>query len=265
MNDAWLPAYLDRIGAPRPAVADASALAALQEAHLRAVPFENLAIHLGEEIELTEEALVDKVVRRGRGGFCYELNGAFGILLGALGYRVTPLAARDWSSGVPGIPFDHLALRVETADGTGPWLADVGFGRFISRPVLLESRDPQADPAGTVLLKDAAEGDLDVLLNGTHQYRLELRPRTLADFEVGCWYHRTSPRSHFARSLVCSRPVPGGRVTLSGRTLKISRDGAAGSGPGERVTELADEAEVLAAYREHFGVVLDREPVVRGG
>jgi N-hydroxyarylamine O-acetyltransferase len=38
-------AYLDRIGAARPPAATASALRDLHEAHLAAVPFENLSIH----------------------------------------------------------------------------------------------------------------------------------------------------------------------------------------------------------------------------
>src|SRR5215210_475819 len=93
MDDGGVDRYLDRIGANRPMRADADALAELQLRHLRSVPFENLSIHLGEPIVLQEAALVDKLVERRRGGFCYELNGAFAALLSAFGYRVTLLAA----------------------------------------------------------------------------------------------------------------------------------------------------------------------------
>ena len=41
----------------------------LHRAHQEAVPFENLSIHLSEPISLEERALVDKIVRRRRGGF----------------------------------------------------------------------------------------------------------------------------------------------------------------------------------------------------
>ncbi|THA23671.1 arylamine N-acetyltransferase [Streptomyces sp. RKND-216] len=257
MDNAAVAAYLQRIGAERPEGATAEALRDLHRRHLTSVPFENLSIHLGEDIVLADEALVDKIVGGRRGGFCYELNGAFAALLDALGYRVTRLAARVFSDGRPGIPYDHLALRVEAADGSA-WLADVGFGKHSHHPLDLAGTGDQHDPGGTFRLVPAAEGDLDVLQDGSPQYRLEQRARELRDFEVGCWYNRTSPRSHFTRSLVCSRLTEeGGRATLSGRNLVLS----APDGRREE-RELADQDEVLAAYRDHFGLALDREPVL---
>ncbi|WP_380279111.1 arylamine N-acetyltransferase [Kitasatospora purpeofusca] len=252
-------AYLDRIGAERPGRAGAAELARLQEAHLDAVPFENLSIHLGEPVVLEPAALLEKIVDRRRGGFCYELNGAFAALLRALGYRVDLLAARVFDGARPGPPFDHLALRV-TADGTA-WLADVGFGRFARRPLLLDERGEQRDPAGTFTVRPGGDGDLDVGLDGEPQYRLERRPHELADFVPTCWWQTTSPDSHFTRSTTCSRPTPdGGRITLTStratggtRLLRTAPDGTRTEEP------LAADA-ALAAYRTHFGIVLDRLP-----
>jgi N-hydroxyarylamine O-acetyltransferase len=118
VNDSWVDAYLARIGAERPARPDIGSLRDLHLRHLRTVPFENLGIHLGEDIVLESGALVAKIVDRRRGGFCYELNGAFGALLSALGFEVDLLAARVFAGDGLGVPYDHLALRV------GPWLAD---------------------------------------------------------------------------------------------------------------------------------------------
>jgi N-hydroxyarylamine O-acetyltransferase len=253
MDGKELDAYLARIGAARPARADAAALRELQLRHLLAVPFENLSIHLGEPIVLEPAALLDKLVRRRRGGFCYELNGAFADLLSTLGLAVTLLAARVFGEDGPGPPFDHLALRVDV-DGEGPWLADVGFGRHSSYPLRLDSRDEQDDPGGTFRIAETADGDLDVIRDGQPQYRLEPRPRSLADFEPTCWWQQTSPRSHFTRSLVCSLLTDDGRVTLSDRTLIRT----AGDQREERT--LSGDAELLDAYRTWFGIVLDRLP-----
>jgi N-hydroxyarylamine O-acetyltransferase len=253
MDGPELDAYLARIGAARPARADATALRELQLRHLRTVPFENLSIHLGEPIVLEPGALLDKLLRRRRGGFCYELNGAFSDLLSSLGFGVTLLAARVFGDDGPGPPFDHLALRVD-ADGSGPWLADVGFGRHSSYPLRLDTGDEQADPGGTFRIAETADGDLDVIRDGQPQYRLEPRPRSLGDFEPTCWWQQTSPESHFTRSLACSLLTETGRVTLSDRTLIRTT----GEQRDERT--LTGDAEVLDAYRTWFGIVLDRVP-----
>src|SRR5215204_6406364 len=117
-RDDLIARYLDRLRAH-----DRS-LSALHEAHLHAVPFENLSIHSNERVQLDIAWLFDKLVTRRRGGFCYELNGLFAELLRALGHRVDLLAARVLGpDGALGIPFDHMCLRVDDV-----WLADVGFG-----------------------------------------------------------------------------------------------------------------------------------------
>ncbi|MFE2376631.1 arylamine N-acetyltransferase [Streptomyces sp. NPDC059398] len=257
---AWVAAYLRRIGAERPTAPDASALRELQLRHLRTVPFENLSIHRDEDIVLADAPLVDKIVGARRGGICYELNGAFAALLRALGFPVTLLQARVHSPGGGlGIPYDHLALRVGTADGTGPWLADVGFGDHSHHPLAFGVRGDQRDPGGTFRIAeagmDADDGDLDVVRDGTPQYRLERRPRELADFEAAAWYHRTSPASHFTRSLICSRLSDHGRITLSGDKLITTTHGE------RHERELGSDAAVLAAYRDHFGLEFDRVPV----
>jgi len=282
MNPTQVDAYLRRLGVQHPAWPTVEVLRELHLRHLQTVPFENLSIHLGEEIVLEEERLVDKVVGARRGGFCYELNGAFGALLGALGFDVTLLAGRVYGDeGRLGIPYDHLALRVRTVDG-GEWLADVGFGAHSHYPLAFGARGEQEDPGGTFRIVEAGPdaagvrsgdgavkagvragaktgvagvdeaADLDVVMGGRSQYRLEARPRVLGDFVAGAWWHSTSPASHFTQSLVCSKVTEdGGRITLSGRTFKVTGvDGA------REERELETDEEVLEVYRERFGIEL---------
>ena len=181
MDHETVVAYLDRLGVTTPAVSDAAGLRTLHRAHQLTVPFENLSIHLAEPISLDEPDLIDKIVRRRRGGFCYELNGAFALLLEALGAQVSRVGARVYGEAGLSPPLDHLALIVRPADGTGPWLADVGFGSHSDYPLLLETRDDQDDPAGRFRLADASQGDIDVLKDGKPQYRIETRERSLAE------------------------------------------------------------------------------------
>ncbi|MFI8911644.1 arylamine N-acetyltransferase [Streptomyces sp. NPDC053513] len=259
IDSTTVEAYLRRIGARHPGRADAAALRELHLLHLRTVPFENLSIHLGEPVVLEEKALLDKVVGARRGGFCYEVNTAFAVLLRGLGYEVALLQGRVFGPhGKPGIPYDHMALLVETAEGER-WLADVGFGEHSHFPLAFDARDDQQDPGGAFRIVETADGDLDVLRDGKPQYRLESRPRELVDFAAGAWYHQTSPDSHFTKSLICSRLTEDGRVTLSAPKL-ITR------AHGEREERILDgEDEVRNAYKELFGIELDVLPAVRSG
>jgi N-hydroxyarylamine O-acetyltransferase len=256
MDEKTLAAYLDRVGVTRPLVLDETALGVLHRAHQMAVPFENLSIHLAEPISLDEDDLVGKIVTRRRGGFCYELNGAFALVLQALGAHVVRVAARVHGDGRLGPPFDHLALVVRLADGSDPWLADVGFGSHSTYPLRYGSRHEQDDPAGRFSLADTQAGDVDVLKDGQPQYRIEPRERSLADFVPTCWWQQTSPESHFTRGTICSRLTEDGRVSLSGQTLIQTR------GRSRTERQLPTDDAVLAAYRDHFGITLDRVPTV---
>ena len=86
--------YLNRIGHHGPTEPTAETLAALQLAHMIAVPFENLHVVHGTQMRTDLGWSYPKIVEHGRGGWCFELNGAFGALLEALGFPVTYLSAR---------------------------------------------------------------------------------------------------------------------------------------------------------------------------
>lgn len=243
--------YLERLGLFAAAVELSPAgLRRLQRAHLLSVPFENLDIHLGVPIVLEPQALVAKILA-GRGGFCYELNGAFAELLAALGFVVTRLEARVCDGGVPGMRFDHLCLRVDLDE---PWLVDVGFGASFEHPLRLATPEPQDDPQGTYQIVPAEEdGWLDLRENGKPQYRFSLTPRRLDEFADGCHYHQTSPQSHFTSGPVCTRLTAGGRVTLRGTRLIETHAGE------RRESDIAPQ-DLLDVYASRFGVHLSRPP-----
>ena len=225
MHDGQADDYLAWIGARKPDRPDAAALAELTRRHLATVPFENLSIHLGEPIALDEDAFLDKLVTRRRGGF-YTAQRGVRRLLAQLGYDVTLLAARVFGPGgglgpPPTISRWWALAEDREGDPGGGAVAGRRRVRVASSRSCSASmeRDDQTDPLGTVRLVETGDGDLDVLLDGTPQYRLDLRPRELDEFEATCWFQQTHPTSHFASSLVCSLPTDDGRVTLSERLL----------------------------------------------
>jgi N-hydroxyarylamine O-acetyltransferase len=249
--------YLARIGCSRPATIDADALVRLHRAHLLAVPFENLDIHLGVPIELDVHAFFDKIVRRRRGGFCYELNGAFAALLCSLGFDVDLLQGRVVIAGAAlGIPFDHLCLLV---NGSQPMLADVGFGASFVEPAPFEENAVHTDESGSYAITRPGESDPRpddgeewwvLRRDGAASYEFSTRPRQLVDFTPGSKHHQTSPESHFTHNTVCSLPSTGGRLTLRGRTVITTA--------GDETTrrELGGVEEMATVYRDDLGVEL---------
>ncbi|MGF1509469.1 MAG: arylamine N-acetyltransferase [Myxococcota bacterium] len=242
-------AYLARIAWTGPLRPDAETLQKLHAAHLRSVPFENLDIHLGTPITLDVNRMVEKLVG-GRGGFCYELNGAFAALLRTCGFSVDLLEARVPTAGKPEVPFDHLCLKVILAD---PWLADVGFGACFAEPLPLRSGEDLHDPNGVYRLETDAYGWWTLTEDGRVQYRFRLDARLLEEFEPGCRHHQFSAESHFTRNTVCSLPTERGRLTLRGDRLIETVDGT-------KTERVVSESERAAIYRERFGLVLARIP-----
>ena len=247
MDETTLAAYLDRIGVSRPRVLDEAALGDLHRAHLMAVPFENLSIHLAEPISLAEDGLIDKIVTRRRGGFCYELNGAFAALLRALGFDVTMLSARvPRADGTTSPEFDHMTLLVRI--GGERWLADVGFGECFLHPLRLDERGEQHDPAGTFRIEQRDDRDWLLSSSSQPQYLFSLEPHTLADYAGICHYHQTSPQSSFTQKRVCTLATSTGRITLRDDRLIVTENGAKHEEPIE------DNAAWRAVLRARFGV-----------
>jgi len=241
-------AYLHRIHYQGPVTPDAAALRALHVAHLEAIPFENLDIHLGRPIVLEEHALFDKIVRRRRGGFCYELNGLFSALLRELGFRVTRLSAGVMrADGGFGPDFDHMTLLVDLDDR---WLADVGFGDSFREPLRLDEPGEQVQEGRIYRVRhDGRSGTMVRSGEGAPGtgYRFSFQPRHLTDYLGMCHFHQTSPESPFTRRRICSRLTPAGRITLSDLRLIVTEH-------GERRERLLTEEEWSRALSGHFGL-----------
>lgn len=219
--------YVERIGAKAFEHADVATLEVLQFAHIQHVVFENLDIHLGRPIEIDVPCIFDKIVRCGRGGFCYELNSLFGSLLLSLGYEVTVHACRVVTSGSRWIPFGHVCLTVK-CEGQD-WLVDVGFGNSFQRPLRIGFEGEQEDEAGSHTLTPVEEGWLlSSRIYGDSfdpEYRFDLTARHLDEFKERCSWTQTDFTSGFTRNIIASMPNPQGRRTVLGLELRELVDG----------------------------------------
>jgi len=246
MSNVELPAYLARIGYRGSIKPTRETLRELHRAHLFTVPFENLDIGWGRKIVCDEASFLRKVVEERRGGFCYELNGAFAALLRGLGFKVTLLSARvARADGTLSQEFDHLALRMDLDE---PWLADVGFGESFLEPLRLQ---PDRESQGYRIVQELERWHVERREpdgGWKRQYAVTLTPRTLEDFAPMCHYHQSSPDSHFTQNRVCTKATPTGRITLTKDKLILTRNGVREEKP------LSSDQEWKDALREHFGI-----------
>lgn len=254
-----LQAYFERIGyscEPRP---DRETLAALVAAHTGTIPFENLNPLLGLPVRLDPEALLGKLVRQRRGGYCYEQNGLFSHVLETIGFDFTPLAARVlWRLPEDALtPRTHKLLLVHLPEGEV--LADVGFGGAVCTGVLdLVADTPQATPHERFRLLNV-DGEwrqqIEILGDWYTTFRFDLTPQLQVDDEVGNWFTSASPASHFTYTVGIARSPAGRRQALRNFDYTVHV-------PGEESEKrrLESPVEVCEVLEEDFGIELpDRE------
>jgi len=243
-------AYLRRIGADRPLAPSREDLARLQQAHVEAIPFENLDLLLGRGIVLDLPAVEAKLVDRRRGGYCFEQNTLFQAVLETLGYAVTALAARVRAGAAAIRPRTHMLLVVELS--LVRYLVDVGFGGDGPlHPLRLEpGRETWVGATGHRLREEAGTWVLEGHAGEawTDLYAFTLEPQHAVDFVMANHFTSTFSASPFLNSLTVQRSFPERRVVLRNRDLLI-RQG--------RVTEastIRDPDHLLEVLEHHFGL-----------
>ena len=96
--------------------------------HQQVIPFENIDVtDFHRPVDIRPEALVEKILKKGRGGFCYELNGLFMYFLRALGFDAWMCPSRQLrhTENYP-VPATHCGILINI---NGRHLfADVGYG-----------------------------------------------------------------------------------------------------------------------------------------
>jgi arylamine N-acetyltransferase len=250
--------YLARIGAGDPGAPSAAALADLQSRHLERVVFENLEIQRGRPTTVDRAESAERIVA-GRGGYCFHLNGAFGLLLEALGYDVSHRrgTVQPPAQTAPGRLLNHLVVLVHglpTGDHPeGTWWAEVGFGDGCVRPLALRAGVERGDPYATYELRPSpvyAGGWR--MVQGAGEGIIDVDTREPQAAELAAAHERlsTSPESRFVRTATFQRRHPQGADILRARTLTRVEGGAA------TARLLADEGEWLGALADVFDLDL---------
>ena len=254
VGDLDLDAYRRRIGFAGALAPTRDCLAQLILAHAAAIPFENIEVLARRVPRLDLAGLQDKMIRRRRGGYCFEQNTLFRGVLQAIGFDAQPMEARIRS----GVPADvvtartHLATRV-ALDGVDR-MVDVGCSTVAPlAPLVLASREEQAAHGGVYRFVEV--GDellLQTLAAGAWADCYQLQPTVphAVDCEAGNWFVATHPKSMLAHNLLMGRAIEGGRLRLFNRRLSTFRPQAAA--PVEQ--ELHTRAEFADVLADGFGL-----------
>ena len=256
-----LAAYFKRINLTAPAQPSLKHLRTLHRAHVTAIPFENLDIHYPQRILLEPDRFFDKIVRRQRGGFCYEQNGLFYQILQLMGYQASLISASVYQPDLDdfGPPAAHVAIMAELEDRQ--WLVDVGFGSSFPEPLLLEIDQVQEQDGVKYVIKSMEDNIflLDRSFDGgnsyTPMYRFDVIPRELSSFQEMCDFHQSSEASPLFRKKLISLAKPGGRLTLTSTQLIMTEGG------NRKVTELKGEADFRQKLQQHFGFCVINDKV----
>lgn len=268
-----LGAYFGRIDFRGEAKRDLETLCALHRQHLLHVPYETADLWLGNRLVLGAEAAFEKIVGRGRGGWCYEQNTLLEWALREIGFEVTRVAG--WAEGAFQAPGNHLLLLVHLEQ---TYLADVGYADAILEPVPLVTHEFTQDFLTYSL--EEREGEVwrfnNHELAGGKWFEFRAEPADEALFARQCEWLQDAPESPFRQVLLATRFSSVGIEQLLGRVRKtITAKGVEGFllNSGEAFTRsLRDtfgiEAEGIEALwpqveAQHDKIFAGRDPLAK--
>lgn len=223
---ADIDGYLARLGMSRPARPDVEWLFAAHRAHMERIPYENLEIQLNRATTVDPAETIGRIAR-GRGGYCFHLNGALGTLLAAVGYDVTrhlgEVRGPHVDQASTDLVVNHQVLTVACQGET--YFVDCGLGDAPYEPILLR--------AGTVVTQGPFTYGLEPWAGRAGGWRFVHEPKQESfismvfapePVEVDAFaaaHHRlsTSPDSDFVRAAVAGRRHAYGSDVLRGRVL----------------------------------------------
>ncbi|GGO69384.1 arylamine N-acetyltransferase family protein [Nonomuraea cavernae] len=252
--------YLRRLGLPGllNTPPSAESLRALHVAHVERVPYEVLEIWLGRATTVDPLESAERILR-GRGGYCYHLNGAFSRLAMELGYEVTRhVGGAQMRGGEPGVSGNHLVLTARGLPSDdnpgGEWLVDLGLGDGLHEPLpLVEGTYRQGPFRYGLRPSEVVPGGwrFDHDPGGSFEgMDFALTPTDMSAFTKMHDHLSTSPDSGFVRVATVQRRDASGADILRG--LRLSRLGS-----GSHSVTLDSARDYYAALADVFGLSLD--------
>ena len=247
--------FLKRIGFKGTPKVDYETLTRLQTNFLLSVPFENIDIHYGpKKITLDVEAFYDKIVERGRGGFCFECNGLMYAMLREMGFHTELFSARMCVPHPTDQPeFGHIFLRVVMDRG---YLVDVGNGQSFRTPLYEDGGNDAWIPEGFWFRIGPHISGRTLYTRSrdarwTPRFNYDPIARALPQFAEMCRWHQTNPQSTFVKGPLATLALPDGRIFVTRNRFTENRFGKTTETP------IASEAEFLECLKTRFNIIPD--------
>jgi N-hydroxyarylamine O-acetyltransferase len=218
--------YLDTLGLT-PQEPAQPFLAEITRRHVAAFPFSSVGPRLGDDLPLDPESLLDRIVVRGRGGYCFEQNGLMFAVLQELGFDATIQLARVIHNQDIHPGLTHRVTLVEV-DGR-QYVVDVGFGPLGPPfPVPMPGSAGRGDDA-RFRVHEARPGEFHMqsIVDGDNYslYRFDLVRYGQSDCELGHFYSHRHPDATFVNNLVASRILDEEVRSLRNREYRVLRTG----------------------------------------
>ena len=238
-----------------PSVSVAS-LARLQRAHMQTIPFENFDVFVAKPLNLTPEALFQKMIIGRRGGYCFELNTLYGTLLRSLGFEIRPILGRvQLRDPLQMPPRNHLAHLV-TLEGKR-YISDVGFGGLTTRiPLDIDTHTEINDGEGFVRVLHLPRGVFQIERQTSEgwqpQYSFSLEDVYISDVEMSNHFTETHSDSHFRHSRFAGLFTKTGRIGLYENRFSVR--------VGPKITtekEVSNGETYVAFLKECFGIAVE--------
>ncbi|SDL30577.1 arylamine N-acetyltransferase family protein [Streptomyces indicus] len=261
-EDLDLEAYLERIGFEGPRDATLDTLGRLQRAHTTSIPFENVHAVLGTPLPIDLDSVQERLVRRRRGGYCFEHVVLFAAALERLGFDLTGISGRITLGAAKITPATHAMIVVrfpeDDADDDRAWLCDVGFGSGPTAPIeLADGAMLEADGwryrllRGPGALTDTWSLQQDGPDGWTDRNTFVLVQQYPIDYRVGSHYVGTHPRSPFVTRLFAQRFTGTHHHQLDGTLWKTFTP------DGTHVEKEVDPADLGRLLAETFDIRLE--------
>jgi len=220
--------YLKRINYKGSINLDSKTLIALHKAHVTAIPFDNIDIMSGDQINLSFDFLFRKIILRKRGGICYELNVLFYTLLLRFGFKVKIVSAITKYGEIYGEEYDHMALTVELENKT--WLVDVGLREALWYPIDISCQRWRSQGIRSYSVFRDLVGNYHFLKMVNNQvfedYKFSLTARNPDQFAGMFHFHESNPQSPLNRYLLCSLETKEGRLVIKGNKIIVEAGGS---------------------------------------